>query len=76
MKKEKITKANEYICEICGNTYKKGWSNEEAEQEANDIWGEIPLEEKAIICDDCFNKRNKDEIREMGNEYKQLKTKR
>ena len=49
-------KENEYQCEICKGIFKKGWSDEEAKQEALDIWGEIPNEERGLVCDDCFKK--------------------
>ena len=44
---------NEYKCARCGNVYEKGWSDEEAEKEANEIWGNIPKEERVVICDNC-----------------------
>ena len=47
-------KRNEYKCDACGEINIKGWTDEEAEQEAKDIWGNI--ENRAIICDDCFQK--------------------
>lgn len=64
---------NEYKCDRCGNVYKNGWSDEEAESEANEIWGNIPEEERAIICDDCFNIKSPEEIREIGKEYQSQK---
>ena len=63
-------KDNEYKCAICGGEYTKGWSDEEAEKESNDIWGKIPEEEKAVICDDCFNQRTPEEVRMMGEHNK------
>ena len=62
-------KDNEYKCEICQNIYEKGWSDEEAENEVKEIWGEIPQNQRATICDDCFNKRSPEEIKELGREY-------
>ena len=61
---------NEYQCEICLNVYEKGWTDEESENEMKDIWGNIPQEERRVICDDCFNQRTLEDIRAMGNEYK------
>ncbi len=46
----------EYICEMCGGKFVKGWTDEEANAEAQELFGEIPEIEKAIVCDDCFNK--------------------
>jgi len=34
-------KNNEYKCASCHNVYEKGWTDEEAEKEAKDIWGTI-----------------------------------
>ena len=62
-------KENEYKCEMCQNIYEKGWSDEESEQEAKDIWGEIPQGDKAVICDDCYNRRTPQEIKKMGENY-------
>jgi len=50
---------NEYQCAMCGNIYKKGWSDEESEAEAKEIFGKHPndwSDKKSIICDDCFKK--------------------
>ena len=52
-------KPNEYQCDECHGIFEKGWSDEEASQEAIDIFGK-PKEEfesgMAIVCDDCFQK--------------------
>ena len=61
---------NEYKCASCGGIFEKGWSDEEAEKEQKEIWGNIPESEKVVICDDCFNRRTTDEIKNMGEEYK------
>jgi DNA-directed RNA polymerase subunit RPC12/RpoP len=66
-------KKNEFKCSSCGNIYKKGWSDKEAMEECADIWGDVPAEEQAIVCDDCFKKVPDLEIREMGKEYKNNK---
>jgi len=68
MKKQK--RGDYFTCEACGKTYLKSWSDEEAKKEMKDIWGEIPPEERAIICDDCWKKRTKKEIIAMGEKYK------
>ena len=65
----KKLKSNEYQCAICGNIYKKGRSDEEAEKEVKEIWGEIPQNERAVICDDCFKRKTLEEVKEMGKEY-------
>ena len=62
-------KDTEYKCDSCGNIYEKGWSDEEAEKEQLEVFGYIPLEERAIICDDCFNRKTPQEIKQMGADY-------
>ena len=62
-------KNNEYKCASCHNVYEKGWTDEEAEKEAKDIWGTIPQKEREVVCDDCFNVVSLQEIRAMGLEY-------
>lgn len=46
-----------YTCEHCHNTYESGWSDEEAADEAKDLWGieSTKAPDIAVICDDCFN---------------------
>jgi hypothetical protein len=34
--------------------FEKGWTDEEADQECSKNFGEIPENEKAVICDDCY----------------------
>lgn len=43
-----------FTCALCGETYEKDWTDEEAEAEKDQLWGDVPLEECEIICDDCF----------------------
>jgi hypothetical protein len=44
-----------YICELCGGSFLKGWSDKDAEQEAKNNFG-LPQDSMAIVCDDCFKK--------------------
>ena len=46
---------NAFICGLCHETYDKKWSDAEAKKEAEELWGDIPDEETAVVCDDCFN---------------------
>jgi tetraacyldisaccharide-1-P 4'-kinase len=32
----------------------KGWSVEEQEAEAKALWGDLKEEDRAVVCDDCF----------------------
>jgi hypothetical protein len=46
-----------YICARCGEECEKGekgWSEEKAIQEMKENFGDIPEEERVIVCDDCF----------------------
>lgn len=48
-----------YKCDMCQNTYEECWSDEEAEKEAEEIFGKKPKDWKcgrSIVCDDCFEK--------------------
>lgn len=48
-------KPNEYQCAKCGEVYEKGWSDEEAQREAEELWTPEALQAgTAVICDDCF----------------------
>jgi hypothetical protein len=46
----------EFTCENCGQTFKRGWSNAEAEKEYDKNFSfekELGVE-RAIVCDDCY----------------------
>ena len=62
MEEETEIKANEYKCCVCYGVFKKGWSDEEAEQEYEDTFGEAVSKSDALACDDCFNKYFKYEL--------------
>lgn len=53
---EETLKPNEYRCDHCGGVYEKIWSDEEAMAESKENFGDIPADDLAIICDDCYNK--------------------
>jgi len=63
-------KSNEFKCDMCLKIYLKGWGEKEKFAEMREIWGEIPPEERATLCNDCFNRRTPKEVKEMGDEYK------
>ena len=52
---EKV-KENEFKCELCGNVYDKGWSDEEAKQEYFDNFDDTNIDDCGMVCDDCYNK--------------------
>jgi hypothetical protein len=43
-----------FTCQNCGGTFTKVWSDEEAAAESLEIFGPIPSEAQATICDGCF----------------------
>lgn len=47
---------NEFTCEICKNTYKKEWTDDEAHQEDLLFWTEKELADGVIVCEDCWLK--------------------
>lgn len=48
--------ANEYRCEMCGEVFKKGWSDEQAKEEYKKNFNMEVKEDDGIVCDDCYNK--------------------
>ena len=46
--------SNLYRCASCREEFEKGRSDEEAMQESVALFGELPPEQLAIVCDDCF----------------------
>ena len=47
-----------YTCDLCHETFIKGWSDEEAKAEADELWTaeEQSREGMAVICEDCFQR--------------------
>ena len=48
--------SNEYTCDDCSETFEKTRTDEEALKELEDNFGVIPKDQRAIVCDDCYNK--------------------
>lgn len=50
--------ADTFTCESCGAVYEKGWTDEEAAKECEEIFHvrnpKGQLESMAVVCDDCF----------------------
>ena len=59
-------KQNEFTCDMCRNTYEKEWTDDEAEAEMKEIWGVIPKEDRAIVCDDCFNSIEQNTLKKVS----------
>jgi len=49
-------KPNEYKCAACKNIYERAVTDEEAQAEAVEIFGEFTPEDFDLICDDCFKR--------------------
>lgn len=64
-----------YKCDICKGVFEDGWSAEEAEKEAQDIFGK-PSKDwqggRSIVCDDCFNKIHPSDNKELVEKTKQI----
>jgi len=48
-----------FTCESCGRTFPKGWSDEEAAAEAEELFPGINPDDPAeagTVCDDCFHR--------------------
>lgn len=46
----------EYTCAVCHETFEYGWTDDEATAEKEQLWGNVPIEECEIVCDDCFQR--------------------
>jgi hypothetical protein len=46
--------ANTFTCYRCGETFEKGWSDEEAEAEARGLLSDAEMDDKVTVCDDCY----------------------
>lgn len=43
-----------YTCERCKGVFEKGWTDEEAAAEAQQLFGDLSEDDKAVLCEDCF----------------------
>ncbi len=73
--KDKL-KSNQYRCEMCKGIFEKDWTDEEAKAELKLDFGDIPLEECAQICDNCYQKVRPDKNPEVMVEYLQHQSER
>jgi hypothetical protein len=46
----------EFTCAECGETYGRQRTEEEALEEKDALFPDVPIEDCAIVCDDCFKK--------------------
>lgn len=47
-----------FICQLCEQTFEKGWSDKDAEAEKDALWGDVPLDDCGVVCDDCWQQIN------------------
>ncbi|MDE2097709.1 MAG: hypothetical protein KGL39_10710 [Patescibacteria group bacterium] len=50
----------EYTCSLCQGIFNKGRSDAESLEESRSYFGDVPAEELAIICEDCWQKIHPD----------------
>lgn len=43
-----------YTCAACGDTFTKGWTDEEMEIEARIHGFDLSASDNVLVCDDCF----------------------
>lgn len=46
----------EYTCAMCQGIFGKTASEEEAKAELKEFFGDVPVEDCDIVCDDCWEK--------------------
>lgn len=55
---EDLVKEDEYQCAVCHGVYKfirdETWSMEKALQELKSYFGNIPIKDCEVVCDDCW----------------------
>ena len=44
-----------FKCAHCGGIFKFDQTNEEAKKKLHEHFGNVPVEDCAIVCDDCYN---------------------
>lgn len=47
---------NEYQCAMCRGVFEYAWTEEEAVAEKERDFRAVPLEDCAVICDDCYQR--------------------
>jgi nitrate/TMAO reductase-like tetraheme cytochrome c subunit len=53
-KKQPKRNNDSFKCQICHGIFYKGWTDEEALEEAARDFPTVPIEETGLICDDCY----------------------
>ena len=45
-----------FVCESCGGAFEKGWTDEESQAEAEQLFTAEELADAATVCDDCYRR--------------------
>lgn len=43
-----------FTCAMCDKEFEGAWTDEEALTEMKENFGDVPEEDQAVICDDCY----------------------
>lgn len=49
-----MKKKNTFTCARCKKTYVKAWTDQEAMDEAKNVWNDELGEDLDVVCDDCY----------------------
>ncbi len=52
----KFKKNKTFKCEECGRTFPKENDDEALKEIEDNGWSNIPMDEMAVVCDDCYHK--------------------
>lgn len=59
-----------YQCAMCERTFESERSEEEALAEKQELWGDVPIEDCDVVCDDCWQEVRPDKNEEEYERYK------
>lgn len=45
-----------FTCQACGGRYVSDWTDDEAQAECRELFGDIPLSQQVVLCTPCFAK--------------------
>ena len=46
--------ADTFDCVACAQTFQKDWTDDEALAESVEVFGEIPVKDRCVVCDNCY----------------------
>lgn len=55
-------KSKKFICAECNGEFIKGRSDEEALAEKEMLYGDLPIEEMVVVCENCYNALRKNQL--------------